>query len=301
MMIITKNGIYLDEKEPFGFYKTSRQKCIEEHKMLSMQHTTPLHIACLKNDIFFVESQINILTQFFNFKDIYENYPMFCLFKQTNISKNYCMGIIHILLKYGYNLHTHNKYNQNILHQCCLYDLPELVDLFCYKNVSVNHLDFFKKSPLHYSCEYGFIDNVIVLLDHGSFVNYNTSPIQPLHIISLSKKIHPELQIHLTKLLLQYNADINKKHSTFEYTPLHSACLNENILLVYFLLEHGADVNAKQVLGNTPLHLSQNINIVRLLIQYGADTTLKNLDNKIPLDHAILHKHSDLIDLYKSI
>ena len=39
-------------------------------------------------------------------------------------------------------------------------------------------------------------------------------------------------------------------------TPLYKACLNGNIHLVKYLVEHGADVNKENKNGETPLYIS---------------------------------------------
>ena len=69
----------------------------------------------------------------------------------------------------------------------------------------------------------------------------------------------------------------------FERTPLHAAALHGDFVMVQVLLEYKADVNARDFVGNTPLHLvfrsqSRRPNIgpslakvARLLLEHGAD------------------------------
>ena len=284
-----------------NFFKPlSYEELCNENKKLINKETTPLHIACEKNDLQLIFSQINLFKQFIETKDINDNVPLFCVLKNEDISKKYCFQIINILYNNGCNINATNKYNQNILHQACLYQIPEIIEFLCQKHVDYNHLDIFSKTPIHYACEYGFIDNAIVLIMNGCLVHIPESTIQPLHILSLSN-FNFELQIEFVKLLLENGADINSRHKIFRYTPLHSACLKNNLILVYFLLENGADPNIKQNQGNTPLHMSFELDVIKLLIEYGADINLTNNNNKKPIDNAYLHKKQQLIDYYNSL
>lgn len=40
------------------------------------------------------------------------------------------------------------------------------------------------------------------------------------------------------------------------YTPLHAAAASDNVECVHILIEAGADIEAKNVYGNTPLHIA---------------------------------------------
>src|SRR5689334_8042304 len=62
-------------------------------------------------------------------------------------------------------------------------------------------------------------------------------------------------QLEIVKLLLQHDADPNiASDNQFKVAPLHSACAVSNYEIAELLLRGGADVNAKQMSGVTPLH-----------------------------------------------
>jgi ankyrin repeat protein len=76
---------------------------------------------------------------------------------------------------------------------------------------------------------------------------------------------------------------------------------------VSHFLKSGADVNAKNHKGNTPLFdacWNGHADIVRLLLEYGADTTVVNkrgdtaLDNAIALDDSFRNRE-EIIDLFR--
>ena len=57
----------------------------------------------------------------------------------------------------------------------------------------------------------------------------------------------------IVSLLLEKGADVNAKNND-GWTPLHWASENGHEAIVSLLLEKGADVNAKDNDGETPLH-----------------------------------------------
>ena len=96
--------------------------------------------------------------------------------------------------------------------------------------------------------------------------------------------------IHITKFLLQSNADVNVKNRMGE-TPLHQAVSCKNLKIVKLLLKYKADINAQQNDGETPLHvavLKGDNKIVSMLLDNGANPNIVNsVYGKTPVHYAI--------------
>ena len=70
-------------------------------------------------------------------------------------------------------------------------------------------------------------------------------------------------------------------NSKLEGTPLHFACMSNNLLAVKNILRKGGNVNSIDHLGNTPLIYAtevKNLEILRILDEYGASGDMKNYE-----------------------
>ena len=91
------------------------------------------------------------------------------------------------------------------------------------------------------------------------------------------------------KRLLSLGKASAKDTTIFGTTLLHSASKSANVELVRLLIQEGADVNAQDEDGESPLHsamaTSDNYDIARTLIENGADVSSKAVDGKTPFHH----------------
>lgn len=85
--------------------------------------------------------------------------------------------------------------------------------------------------------------------------------------------------------------DINAEDSEFGVAALSWAAILDDTEITKFLIEEGADVNAKSRDGSTPLHSAAflgRVEIAELLIQQGADVNPKNHRGETPLDASMV-------------
>ncbi|MCG8339741.1 MAG: ankyrin repeat domain-containing protein [Cytophagales bacterium] len=96
----------------------------------------------------------------------------------------------------------------------------------------------------------------------------------------------------VVSLLLAAGADVNAKNSKGD-TPLHEAAKGGLVEVMRVLIGAGADVNAENKRGNTPLHtlarnagLESHTKAIKVLIDAGADVNAENYGGDTPLQRA---------------
>jgi ankyrin repeat protein len=125
------------------------------------------------------------------------------------------------------------------------------------------------QTPLHRASYYGRVEAGQCLLDRGADINARTSNnLTPLCLVAFMS--HDDVEF--ARMLLRHRARIEVPEENL-WPPLHCAVRKNNIQIVRLLLEHGADVNARDYLGNTPSQLytvTSTPEIAELLSNYGA-------------------------------
>mgnify|MGYP001006326205 CR=1 FL=1 len=105
----------------------------------------------------------------------------------------------------------------------------------------------------------------------------------------------------MVRALLKYRARADIKDTTTGRTPLMLACAFKHaIKSAALLLDHGADPNARDRYGDTPLHTAvsmDNHEAVKLLISRKASATAKNSRGDTPFHTAVRIENSKSLDL----
>lgn len=113
----------------------------------------------------------------------------------------------------------------------------------------------------------------------------------PLHIASRAGKEG------ITALLLDAGASVSARNVVGE-TPLHSATIDGQEGIAKMLLVKGADVNAKELVrGDTPLHYAaelDNVELTKTLLDRKPDVNARNLHGEAPLHIAVKHDRADV-------
>ncbi len=104
----------------------------------------------------------------------------------------------------------------------------------------------------------------------------------------------------LVRLLVQHGADVNAADFDQKWTPLHFAARDHKEEIVRVLLEAGANVDAIDSFGNTPLWravmtASSNLAVIKELIKHGADPYKKNNHGIAPIDIARQSGRDDIV------
>ncbi|WP_264686539.1 ankyrin repeat domain-containing protein [Wolbachia endosymbiont (group B) of Rhopobota naevana] len=120
-----------------------------------------------------------------------------------------------------------------------------------------------------------------------------------LHFAASSNKFD------IVKFLLDKNANIKAK-DVYGNTPLHVAAQYDSKLeIVEFLLDKNASgINDVNNNGSTPLHLAIQGNkpsTVKLLLNKGANINAKDKDGKTPLDLAVQEGYTDIVQIIEQV
>lgn len=107
---------------------------------------------------------------------------------------------------------------------------------------------------------------------------------------------HPDL----ARALIERGADVNAAaRNALRVTPLHAAAAMRDSATMQLLLDHGADVNARQQLGYRALHTAAQHGdeaMVEQLLAAGADPRFSGEDGKSPADLAAAHGHAAIAE-----
>ncbi|EMY76824.1 ankyrin repeat protein [Leptospira weilii serovar Ranarum str. ICFT] len=185
--------------------------------------------------------------------------PLYFAIKKENVE------IVRLLLEKGADVHFQNNavYDKSLLYFAIEKENVEIVELLLEKGADANA----KSCDLFRRCNYLFF-NVIK------------------HYSNLPPKNDRRLKI-IRLLLEKGRVDVNSTLAEDGSSPLHYAVENKhNIEIVKQLVEHGANVNGKNVYQQTPLYDAGSKKIAQYLLQQGADPTVKNGSGETPLEHA---------------
>jgi uncharacterized protein len=109
----------------------------------------------------------------------------------------------------------------------------------------------------------------------------------------------------VVQLLLQRGADVNAVTKNFlENMPIHAAAAGRRLAICEMLLDHAADVNAKQHGGFTALHApAQNGDreMVELFLSRGADPSMPTDEGKTPADIAAEQGNIELAAMLRAV
>ena len=129
-----------------------------------------------------------------------------------------------------------------------------------------------------------------MLIDAGADINYRYNNYYETPIFKISNYGGVEK----IKFLIENGADINAKNDQRE-TPLIKACSKGNLEVAKALIEAGADVNARDIANNNPLAwavIRGNPNLVKLLLDKGADVDVIDADGYTPIMYALDRRYS---------
>ncbi|XP_013391608.1 tankyrase-1 isoform X2 [Lingula anatina] len=235
------------------------------------------------------------------------------------------------LIRKGANLNDKNKEFLTPLHMAADKSHIEIVDVLLKHGAKVNALDGLGQTALHRVAQQGNIQAARLLLTYGaepSIVSLQGYTAAQLGTESIQKVLRDDSVVpmaeeaaigasdfdiqlleaakagdmEVVKKLIGIHSntvncrDLDGRHST----PLHFAAGYNRVAVVKFLLEHGADVHAKDKGGLVPLHNAcsyGHLEVTELLIQHGACVNVADLWKFTPLHEASAKGKFEIVKL----
>ena len=153
-----------------------------------------------------------------------------------------------------------------------------------------------RKNPLLVALESeAGMDKIRLLVANDEVANVSAAweELSPLHLAAAYRSLE------VVKLLTDRGYDINARSLEWSgASPMHAAAQkNSDAKVIDFLVERGADINAREDTGRVPLHLAARFNtrleVLQALLAHGADTTAKSSQSlfygAVPFHYAVLY------------
>jgi ankyrin repeat protein len=221
-----------------------------------------------------------------NRRDIWGKTPL------QNAVDAHSIDMIRYLVEHGADVRTIDKEGNTVLH-CTDYPLDDTTfEYFIEHGADVHAVNRAGQTVLFSVVRSCVPDNRLSLLvERGVDIRS-----EPVLVVAIQHCTDP-----MVELVLERGADVHQTDASGN-TPLHATIRHTRTSVVDLLLEHGAaaDVNRTNALGNTPLHdavviteSKEKRNIVQRLIEHGADVNRRNIEGKSPLYLAFQQQYLD--------
>jgi len=154
-----------------------------------------------------------------------------------------------------------------------------------------NALGGYARTPMHAAASGGHTKILSLLIEHGVDVECRDhGGNTALHLTSRNA------ELEAGQFLLDCGADINARNLD-NNTPLINAAGRD---FARMLLERGAEIDARVQLGRTALHwaiVAKNLQSVRLLLEHGADVSVRDELGKTPFQLASFYGYQEIVEL----
>jgi len=182
------------------------------------------------------------------------------------------------------------------LHYAVNSEMPRMVRFLIENKAGVNERETQGGyNSLHLVCRKNFnmaknrLEIAVILIAAGADINAaDDSGATSLHMA-----VTGGLE-ELSRLLIEYGADVNVRTGYHKLVPLHQASSGGHLSIIKLLLEKGADINATSAAGWTPLHAAKNKETAELLVNNGADVNAVSEKGLTPLSEAVSMGNTEL-------
>ncbi|KAJ5155849.1 hypothetical protein N7492_008652 [Penicillium capsulatum] len=201
-----------------------------------------------------------------------------------------------LLLEYGPDVGLRSPTGSTILHEAVSLASPEAVRIILRQGPDINAVDSQGGTALAAAAGVGNIEILTLLLEAGADANMANGEGQtPLFLVVLN-----ESQMTLSaKVLLKHTSNVNHRDH-HHWTVAHRAALGR-VDLLSLLIENGADLNAVEDTGRTPLFLAvaeNSLSCLNLLLEQNVDVNHREEDDWTALHFAA---HNDQLRMAEAL
>lgn len=174
------------------------------------------------------------------------------------------------------------KLNETPLHEAASMGRMDVVKYLVSKGADLSIRDSYGNTALEKAIGRGRNDVALFLISNMK-KEKDIAGNRPLHAAAENGNVE------MTGILLDRGFDVNARDNWGE-TPLHNAISRDYLDIAKMLIEKGADINAvstvKDTTGKTPLHYARSDKAVRILVRKGADVNAIDRKGRTPLHYA---------------
>jgi ankyrin repeat protein len=172
---------------------------------------------------------------------------------------------IQLLIQSGANINHFSTTDRTPVHLAIENSLVDILEYLLSYNLNQDNIDI----GLNYAVRKNNLEMVKMLLTRKANVNYSSRSTDPALYLAVDSR-----NISIASVILESGADVNQKVFVSGNRAIHAAVFNNDIAMTELLIQHGADLDAMNNLGSTPLGLVHGYigyeELEKILIEHNA-------------------------------
>ena len=189
---------------------------------------------------------------------------------------------VQLLLKHGSNINIRNYMGQTALHRASQRGHLDIIQLILHHGADVDTVDNDGSTPLHLAIPEVGLESFDVSLGSSEGSSEGSPGSSDVNLIAnafdFGASEIAEASLEAVRLLLEHGANVDLPNHMGQ-TVLHIASRYGDLGIIKRLLDHNANVDALDLDGSTPLHLAiseAHLETVRILLDHGASVDMQN-------------------------